>query len=188
MKRMKSLLGAVGALMGAGALMGCGGLSPGDYEVYRVAFGTMKESQGCFTNQQLPGPLPDVASDTSDLRATATWILYAGPDDKLYLDTGAVTIEGQETDDGYEFVGKLVDVMFDMPDGTGSKRTTTITTTVSITTDGNAISGEAEEKRSFACVGSTCGTKLETCSHTTPFVGTYVEDVQLNYDIAPPSK
>jgi len=171
-------------VLGAMAQMGCGGISPGEYEVFRVSFADTDQSSGCYFPDTGPGP--NDASDSSTLRGSGTWIISAAVDDKLYLDTGIITLEGAESDNGYAFTGKVVNVEFDMPDGTGSKRTTTITSTVNVTTDGDAISGEAIQKTAYGCVGSTCGPKIETCTETTTFTGTRVDDVQLNYDIAPP--
>jgi len=187
MDTKKSLLRALpmaAILAGSGILTGCGGIDPGDYAIYRVSFGPSDESGGCYYPDT--EPLPNEASDSTTLRGTGTWIIYASLDEKYYLDTGAVTLEGTEVDGGYSFTGKTVDVEYDMPDGTGSKRTTTITSTVNITIDGDTISGSGVTKRSYACSGSTCGEKIPSCTETGPFVGTYVEDVTLNYDIAPP--
>jgi len=188
MDTRKSLLRAFPfavALAGAGMLTGCGGISPGEYKIYRVSFGSEDESSGCYYPET--EPVPNEASDSSTLRGTGTWIIYASIEEKVYLDTGAITLEGLESEEGWTFTGKTVDVNFDMPDGTGSKRTTTVTSTINVIVDGDAISGTAVQKTSFACSGATCGEKIPSCTETGPFVGTYVEDVELKYDIAPPN-
>ncbi|MRG92287.1 hypothetical protein [Polyangium spumosum] len=176
----KSLLQALPCAAALAGLTGCG-VEPGDTWIYRVSFGETDASSGCYYPET--DPPANQASDSSSLRGTGTWILYASIEDKLYLDTGSVTLEGLEEGDGYTFTGKDTDVDYDMPDGTGSKRTTTVTSTITIITDGNAISGEAVQRTSYACSGSTCGDKIPTCTRTSPFVGTYVEDVELKYEI-----
>ncbi|MDC3956027.1 hypothetical protein [Polyangium jinanense] len=186
----KSLLRALPCVAALAGLTGCG-VSPGDTWIYRVSFGETDSSSGCW--HPATEPPENLANDSSSLRGTGTWIIYASIEDKIYLDTGAVTLEGAESDEGFTFSGKVVDVEYsEDPSGAETKRTTTITSTVNVITDGNAISGEGIEKRSFACSGSACGDKVPSCTRTSPFVGTYIEDVELKYDIgdgsgAPPS-
>jgi len=176
----KSLLRALPCVAALAGLTGCG-VSPGDTWIYRVSFGETDSNSGCWYPDT--DPPPNQENDSSTLRGTGTWIIYASIEDKIYLDTGAVTLEGATTDEGFTFSGKVTDVQFDVPDGTGSKRTTTITSTVNVITDGNAISGEAVKKTQYACSGSTCGDKVPSCTETSSFVGTYVEDVELKYEI-----
>jgi len=181
MDRKKYLVPVLG--LGALSLVGCGGISPGDYVIYRVSqAGDTDQSSGCFYPDT--APTPGVASDSNTIRGSSTWIIYAAIDDKLYLDSGTFTLEGAVTDTGYSFSGKTVDVSFDNDtDGTGAKRTDSVTTTITVTTDGDAISGTGVKKTSHACSGSTCGDKIPSCSETTSFVGTKVEDVELKHDI-----
>ncbi|UQA62940.1 hypothetical protein [Polyangium aurulentum] len=183
----KSLLwGArvAGALIATGALTGCG-IAPGDYEIYRIGLAKTTESAGCYW---MPGDgdpeIPDsLASDTNNIRASGTWIIYASAEDKLYLDTGEATFEGATSDEGFTFGGKDVNVEF-LGAMADSKFTTTTVTTINIVTDGDAITGTGTVKKSFKCSGASCGTEPQpACTQTTNFVGTYVEDIELKHDI-----
>ncbi len=183
----KSLLGfgrVAAALVATSALVGCG-IQPGDYEIYRVATTKGTESAGCFWvpgggSPEIP---PNTASDSSNIRASGTWIIYASTEDKLYLDTGEATFEGGVSDEGYAFAGKAVDVEFQgVNDDT--KFTTTTAVTINIITDGDALSGTGVTKESYKCTGPGCGTEPKpTCTKSTNFVGTYVEDIELKHDI-----
>jgi hypothetical protein len=175
---------AAAALIATGVLAGCG-IQPGDYVIYRIGLAKTTQSAGCYWQAGGGTPeIPDnVADDTNNIRASGTWIIYASTEDKLYLDTGEATFEGAESDEGYAFTGKIVDVDFigAMQD---TKFTTTTVTTINIATDGDAISGTGTTKESYRCTGSSCGTEAQpSCTKTTTFVGTYVEDVELKHDI-----
>jgi hypothetical protein len=188
----KSLLWSArvaGALIATSALVGCG-IQPGDYEIYRVSFGELDQSAGCYWGETEHQPPNDKASDSTTVRESGTWILYASIEDKLYLDTGKVTLEGATSDEGYTFTGKTVNIWFgaDVDDNdledTDPKVTATTVTTLNIITDGNAISGRAVTKTSFKCSGTKCAAEpVPSCTETSPFVGTYVEDIELKHDI-----
>lgn len=187
MVNAKSLLGVgrvAAALVATSALVGCG-IQPGDYEIYRVATAKTTESAGCFW---VPGggspEIPDnVASDTNNIRASGTWIIYASTEDKLYLDTGEATFEGGESDEGFAFSGRAIDVEF-LGTNNDTKFTTTSVVTINITTDGDALTGVGTTKTSYKCSGPSCGTEPQpACTKTTNFVGTYVEDIELKHDI-----
>lgn len=167
-------------LAGALGATGCG-ISPGDYVIYRVSPGVTDETSGCYYPDMAPPA--NQASDSTTVRGSSTWIIYASINDAFYLDSGTNTLEGVATDSGYQFTGKTVDVDFDMPDGTGSKRTTTVSFTIDVITDGDAISGTSTKKTTFGCAGSTCGEKIPSCTETTDFVGTHVDEIQLNHDL-----
>ena len=110
------------AALVAGALgvLGCG-ISPGDYVIYRVTPGETVYTPGCF-HPETEAPANE-GSDSTTVRGASTWIIYASINDAFYLDSGTNTLEGLETDTGYQFTGREVDVQYDLPDGTGSKRT-----------------------------------------------------------------
>jgi hypothetical protein len=182
------LLGArvAGALIATSALVGCG-IQPGDYEIYRVSLGQVDETAGCFYGQLNDEQSNDEASDTTSIRESGTWILYASIEDKFYLDTGAVTLEGAESDEGFTFTGRAVDVNFgdkNDPMDMDPKLTVTTVTTITMITDGNAISGDATKKTSYKCSGMLCPAEpIPACTEKTLFVGTYVEDIELKHDI-----
>lgn len=174
------ILGSAAIAMSALATTGCG-ISPGDYFIYRVTPAVTEQTSGCYHPET--DPPPNSASDSTTIRATSTWFIYASINDAYYLDSGDNTLEGVATGDGYEFTGKVVDVQYDLPDGTGSKRTTTDTFTVNVITDGDAISGTNTWKTTFACAGTTCGDRIPSCTRTTDFVGTKIDEIELNHDV-----
>lgn len=167
-------------LAGALGVVGCG-ISPGDYVIYRVSPGVTDETSGCYYPET--DPPPNQASDSTSIRESGTWIIYASINDAFYMDSGTKTLEGVATDNGYQFTGKTVDVQYDQADGTGSKRTTTDSYTVDIIVDGDAISGTSTWKTTYGCAGTTCGDKVPSCTRTTDFVGTHVDEIQLNHDL-----
>jgi hypothetical protein len=170
---------AIAALVGT-VLGGCGGVGPGDYVVYRVSFSEIEQASSCYPDKYVP---PDVRSDSSTLRASGTYILYAGAEDKFYLDTGDSTLEGTQDGDKYTFEGKAVDVDYDTPDGQGNKRTSTLTTTIEMTVDGDVVTGTAKTKTSYKCSGQTCGNPIPSCTESGDFVGTQVDDLKLKHDV-----
>ena len=170
----------VGLVVAGSLFAGCGGISPGDYKVYRVAVTESELSTGCYPDKKVPY---DVKSDSSSFRGTATFILYASAEDKFYLDVGKTTFEGAAEGDKYNFEGKTVDVNYTGPDGTGDKRTTTVTTTIEMTVDGAMVTGKQATKTSYKCSGQTCGQPIPSCTETIEFVGTEVEDVELDYAV-----
>lgn len=178
--KLETTLQWAGLLAGALGVMGCG-IQPGDYVIYRVSPGATTETATCYYPDM--GPSPNEANDVTTIRESATWIIYASINDAFYLDSGQNTLEGVATDTGYQFTGREVDVQFENADGTGTKRTTTDSYTIDVTVDGEAISGTSSWKRSYGCAGPTCGEKVPTCTRGTDFVGTHVEEIQLNHDL-----
>ena len=183
MKRAHWLIGTLAITMG---VVACDTMEPGDYVVYRVASTSSELSDGCYWQYQ--GADANVRHDSSTLKASGTFVMYAGVEEARYLDVGSVTLDGEYTGDGaegedFEFTGRTVDIEFDNPDGTGSKRTTTITTEVEMTVDGELVFGEVKTTTSWACEGSTCGELPPSCTETVEFVGTEVEDVSLEHDV-----
>jgi len=172
-----ALLTALGSLS-----LGCGGIAPGDYIIYRVAFAEESKSTGCY--YPFDAVQPDDKSDSTTFLGKSQFILYAGLEDVYYLDVGGdVVLEGTGDGDTFQFSGKTVDVNYAVPDGTGDKTTATFTTTIDMAIDGASVSGTAVTKDSFSCKGSTCGDARPTCTETSEFVGTEVEDVQLEHGI-----
>jgi hypothetical protein len=179
--RLTSVLGVL-ALAGAGSLLGgCGGLAPGDYVVYKVALDEPDKSSGCYYPET--GPDPNTKSDSSTARAAAIWTLTAGPDDVFYLDTGKAVLEGQASDDGYTFDLKTVDVTYDNDDPALTKHTDTETVSLTMTVDGDAVSGSVTDKISHKCSGSNCGNPIPSCTSTTDFTGSEVGDVELKHEV-----
>lgn len=190
MVNRKSLLrglAAAFAVAGVGVFAGCGGVSPGEYVFYRIASAETEKTAGC--NGQADVPI-DVASDSSTLRGSGTFILYAGNDDKIYLDTGKLTLEGAETDTGYGFAGKTVDVNFyPMNDASGAKVTNTTSYSITVNVDGKTITGTSTVKTSGKCSGNNCDQEparsaiFLPCTQTNDFIGTEIDDVDLRYDV-----
>ena len=171
-----ALVAATGALA-----MGCdGGISPGDYVIYRVAVTEGKLGSSCYPDKIIP---PNTKSDSNTFLGSTDFIIYAGLDDVFYLDTGAATLEGTLDGDTYTFSGATVDVEFASADGTGDKLTTTQSTTISMTVDGESVSGSVANKISIACKGTTCGDPIPSCTTTQNFVGTEVDDIELKHDV-----
>jgi hypothetical protein len=164
-----------GALLGLSAVVpaiGCGGIGPGDYVIYRVAVGEAALSGDCDDN-------PD---DSSTFRDSSTFILYAGPGEKFYLDAGQNgTLEGTASDDGFKFAGKSVEVE-DV--GADSEQRTTTEVSVSLTIDGAAVSGVISGKQTikFTCADPQGCPDDFTCTSTSKFVGSEIHDVKLEHD------
>jgi len=159
-------------------------LEPGDYVVYRVSTTTTELSEGCYANKSVPA---DLAHDSSTFRESQTIMLYAATEGLYYLDSGASTLEGgmEETGDGelYTFKGKSVDVTYAGANGTGDKLTATASTTIKMTVVDQVVTGTAKTKTTISCKGATCGASIPSCTTSTTFVGTEVEDVELDHAV-----
>jgi hypothetical protein len=173
-------------VLGSGAVA-CDSIEPGDYVVYRVSTTSEQLSNGCYWD--LMGADANVRSDTTSIRSAATFVLYAGQEDTRYLEAGDITLDGDYVgmfDEGefYEFEGKTVDIDWDDPnDNTTAKRTVTRNVEVDMTVDGALVFGEIKEKLTYSCSGQGCGQTPPSCTRTVEFVGTEVEDVQLEHDV-----
>ena len=175
-------LGTLMLMAGFGASVAGCGISPGDYFIYRVSPGTTEKSSTCFHPETAPPP--NEAADSTSIRKSETWIIYASVDSAFYLDNGENTLEGVIANSGYQFSGREIDIQFENSDGTGTKRTTTNSYTVDITVDGDAISGTHIWKTTYACVGPLCEPeKVPSCTRETEFVGTHIDEIQVNYDL-----
>ena len=161
--------------------MECGGISAGDYVIYRVAFDEQDLSSGCYFPNDGPGP--NEKSDSSTILDGTTFILYAGPEDTFYLDTGSAILEGTADGDVYSFSGKVVDVNYANADGSGDKFTTTDTLTIDFTVDGSSAFGTVSNTHSETCKASTCPDLPPSCTTSQDFVGTEVDDIELKHDV-----
>lgn len=176
----KAALGTVVAGGLALSATGCGGFGPGDYRVYRIAFQQSQQSEDCFATGMIP---PDQQDDSSSLFTSGTFILYVGADDTPYLDTGNVTLAGTENGDDYTFSGASVDVSYqgDMQETRIEFRTEM---NVSLTLDGDTISGEVQQRTVQSCQGAACpDPPSSSCTQVTPFIGGLVEDVELQHEV-----
>jgi len=173
------LRGVAGAALLAGGV-GCGGIGPGDYVVYRIALGETETGSDCYGGGQLP---TDPDGHSTSIYTSDTFILYATNDETFYLDTGVITLEGVEpSSDSYEFEGEIEDVTYL---GTNTTETDTTATRVELIVDGAVVEGIYEQQDSYECNGSMCSdSDIDTsCTLTTPFVGTEVEDVQIKHEV-----
>lgn len=163
----------------------CSDIEPGDYVVYRIASTSESLSDGCYYPN---GESPNIEDDSSTMLASGTIILYAGVDETFYLDLGSATLDGvfdgaEDAGDMYVFEGQVVDVEWTSPDGTGDRWTTTTSTDVEMAIDGALVTGESKAKTSYKCSGTNCGDVPPSCTITTEFVGTEVEDVDLQHQV-----
>lgn len=185
MRFHRPILVTLGALLPAVSAAGCDeGLAPGDYVVYRVSATDPQLGSSCFDGGAVP---PDVASDESTFRATGTLILYAGEEGSYYLDIGSLTLEGELDDSGdgdvFTFTGSSVDVEFTQANGMGDRITTKVTTQVVATVVDEVITGESSTTTTFACDGPTCFPMPPKCTATNTFVGTEVEELELEHGV-----
>ena len=176
------LFALVGVALGLAPLLGgCSdALKPGDYRIYKMEFQNGTKSAGCFP---VTGADPNSKSDTDTSLASATWVMTTDASENYFLDLGANTLQGKETDTGLSFGATKVDVEFDMNDATQTKRTATINVAINVTIDGKSIGGTGVTTSSFTCSGTTCTTAIPTCTITQAFSGTEVEDVELEYTV-----
>jgi hypothetical protein len=173
--------------MGCGLLLigatGCLGdsVEPGDYFVYRIASADQSMSESCdLTANEI--------NDSSSLHDAGTFILFAGQEGDFYVDMGELTLEGEfkgDTDAGeeYEFSGKSVDIEWSDANGTGTKVSTTVEHDFELAIDGELVTGEYKVKTKVACTGEFCEGVPYSCTSTSDFVGTEVEDVDLEHKV-----
>lgn len=173
-------------VLGAAGL-GCGGLGPGDYVLFRVAFSEqVEQTDGCFGVNGIP---PNEELDQSNFRQSSLFIIYGATEageDKLFLDTGEITVEGYEKDDLFVFAGESTDVDFTEVNGGGDEHTTRIKLLINLSIDGTSMAGSVEATEIESCAGTTCALTMpdpRSCVTKTPFVGTEIEDVELHHDI-----
>ncbi|MEP7120026.1 MAG: hypothetical protein ABJE95_03910 [Byssovorax sp.] len=179
MARFSALVGVALAL--APVIAGCGNaLKPGDYRIYKMDFQGATKGTGCYP---VTGPDPNTKSDTDTSLASATWVMTTDASGNYFLDLGANTLQGKETDTGIGFGATKVDVEYDMDDVTQTKRTATIDVKINVTIDGKSIGGTGVTTSSFTCSGMTCTTAIPSCTVTQAFSGTEVDEVDLQYTV-----
>lgn len=179
--------------LGLVGLGGCG-MGPGDYIVYKVSIDGGKQSQSCFAPD---GPDANTYNDSNNALGNALWVLTIGPSGDYYLDVGGAPIgaggqgfagkkvlAGKESGDGFSFTAKDVDVNYDSGSNPAT-RVRTETSEILLSMDGSSVSGTITNKVVRQCTGT-----LEQCNNTPPscttkftFVGSEVDDVQLEHEI-----
>ncbi len=172
---------ALGVLLAA-ASSGCGGISPGDYLIYRVALSKPALSPECFADGMVP---PNEAEDTSTLRNSGAMILYAGADDRYFLDFGTGTVEGTRLGDDFTFSARDFDVTIDGPMNE-IRQTQEDIISIEFTLDGELIDGTLRNTQNTSCEGpmGSCPMPSNTsCTQTSGFVGTEVHDVDIEHDV-----
>lgn len=167
MKLAKYMGGVIATACFSALAAACGGIGAGDYAIYRIASPEAALSGDCNNN-------PD---HTSTLLGGGTFVIYAiggDGDDTFYLDAGGTVLKGAETDDGWAFDGKTTDVQ-----DVGQNTTITHTTTyaVTVTDEGDQISGTYKVTDEQSCTGNGCGNNDNaTCTATATFTGVMVDD------------
>jgi hypothetical protein len=58
-----------------------------------------------------------------------------------------------------------------------------VKTTVNLIVDGELATGDTSEKTTVNCSGDACGDDEVSCTLSTDFVGTRVEDVELDHHV-----
>lgn len=176
-KRWAPALALLAPLVG-----GCG-VGEGDYVVFRVAVSEVQISPACFTEDD-PEPLEDQLSSSSYL-TPLTWVIYYGAGDQVLLDAAGVSVGGEETADGFTFVGHDVDVTYAGIDNLEAKVTVTTATTVTIEESGSAIQGEAVDVVTTTCdfltatPSSGLCSAISNCERRAKFAGVELDDVRI---------
>ncbi|MEZ4441468.1 MAG: hypothetical protein R3B72_20385 [Polyangiaceae bacterium] len=183
-------------LRGAAALLalvfaaGCG-LSPGDYEVYRVNVGEQTVAAECYFPDDEPPQ--EIAEDENSYRDSQTWVLYVAADDRMVLDAEGLALSGDTSDEGYTFVADQIDVDYLGMNQQEARRAVQTTTTIAMQTDGDAVAGEVVVTQSYACDFLTATPtpglceETPTCTRTRPFSGVRLEDVRLDDGVDRPN-
>lgn len=150
--------------------------------LYSVALGSPTLSDGCYFPDT--SPPPSQADDSSTERTRSTWALFEGPEERYLLDIGDAVLEGSLADKTWSFVGETVDIEYTMPDGTGDKYTSTVKRTIDMTDDRGAVTGSLVTTIRFVCEGATCVTGIPDCVTTAPFIGSRVDGVEIDMNLA----
>lgn len=152
--------------------------------VYRLSVGAMSMSAGCFEDGEIP---IDVKNDNSDVGAPLTVILHVGPDETYFLDMGETSYAGSAIEGGYRFTGQTIDVNLetggDMMMDT-KKEESEVVTTIEFMVDGSSAQGTITMQETYRCTGDACPELSQrTCNKSGSFVGSEVEDVELEHTI-----
>ena len=177
----------IGMLIGCGLLLssatGCfeDSVAPGDYFVYRIASAEQNMSESCDLSA-------NEINDSTSLHAAGTLIVFAGQDGEYFLDMGSMTLPGElkgdsEAGEEYNFEGKSTDIEWTDAQGTGTKITTTVEHDFEMAVDGELVTGEYKIKTKVACTGEFCDGVPYSCTATSEFVGTEVEDLDLQHNV-----
>ncbi len=183
---MRPTLRILGFCALASVVGGCT-VGEGDYVLFRVAIGEIEISSGCFTEDD-PQPLEDQLSSSSYL-TPLTWVVYYGAGDQVILDAAGTSVGGEETSDGFTFVGYDVDVSYDGIDNLEAKVTVTTQTTVTIEQSGTAIQGTIVEVETTTCNFLTATPSPGLCEATSncerraSFAGVELDDVDVDTTI-----
>lgn len=170
-------------------IAGCG-VSEGEMLVFRIALEEQIISDGCF-DEDNPRPEEDALSSSSYL-TPLTWVVYVGANDKLILDAAGVSIGGEETSDGFTFIGHTIDVDYEGTDNAEAKVTIITETTVTMDTDGTAVKGDFLDVVTASCDFLTATPSsglcidISNCERRAKFVGVQI-DADLNTTINAPN-
>jgi hypothetical protein len=168
------LISLAGLALGATA---CASIAPGDYVVYRIGFSDTQLGADCFDDEDPP---PDIADDESTFYGGATFVVFRGAEDSFFLDIGEAMLAGSKDKGDYTFRGRSVDVYFD-----GDNRFQDSTeVTIVLTDDGDVVDGRSTSVDEQICSGPDCLPGYDgTCTTQTDFVGTRINDAQLEYQV-----
>lgn len=182
--------GLWGALTAAALLLSACGYAPGDYIVYRLGLTQERLSDGCYP---LGGPPPGVDESSSTHHTPATWVLYFATDDRVVLDIESNTLDGTETDDGYEFDGYTVDTSYIGTDQQEAKVTVVQRDSVVMTVDGTVIEGQLTHHTHTECLPLDSSASpgicndVDDCVRTRDFTGVQLVDVDLESGVDKPN-
>lgn len=101
------------------------------------------------------------------------------------VDTDADGLDDRDQDDEVDVDMDGLDDRFTViePAKDGDKLTMTIRTTVSLTISGSDITGNSETSSSATCSGASCPEELPSCKTSVAFVGTLVEDADVEHQL-----
>ena len=155
------------------------GIEVGDYAVFVVAYSELEESESCYPDGR---PLNQVG-DSSTFQSGGTFAIFAAAEDTYLLEMDGLVMRGTLTEETFNFNGTSVDVEFFGYDD-DNRTSIEIATKVDITVDKLAMSGSSESQIDVECVGPDCGDPAATtCTQTSNFSGSLVEDVELKHEI-----
>jgi len=177
-------------------LSGCKSqIATGDYVVFRVAFEAAELDSGCYPDGIVP---ESVAEDESSFLGVSVFILYFGPNEEVFLNTGVEVLAGSRDKDLFKFDGESTD---SSGTGTGGTYTTpyygdtytyggydtgaaySLTTVhslaVEFTNDKGSITGDWVSNDQITCSGECDGIEPIDCKTTIKFVGAQLDDVEL---------